>query len=148
MLVALVGIGLAGCTGRDSARPSESRPAPAEPTALPEDIEAQVHSFCGVSCHAYPPADAFPKSHWRMEVERGFRFFDKSGLSLNPPKLGHVVRYYEERARDDYRAGEDCSRREAAGHPVRATRLPADTARQQANDLQHPGRPDAAAGSN
>ena len=54
------------------------------------------------SCHAYPPADAFPKSHWRMEVERGFRFFDKSGLSLNPPKLGHVVRYYEERARDDY----------------------------------------------
>ena len=100
--LALVGIGLAGCTGRDNARPSESRPAPAEPTAVPEDIEAQVHSFCRPSCHAYPPADAFPKSHWRMEVERGFRFFDKSGLSLNPPKLGHVVRYLRRAAPGDY----------------------------------------------
>jgi len=35
-------------------------------------------------------------------VERGFRFFDKSGLSLTPPKLSHVIRYYEERAPTDY----------------------------------------------
>src|SRR5690349_9210166 len=90
VLVAVVGAGLSACSRRDSAPPTEPVPAPVERTALPADIEAQVHAFCGASCHPYPPAEAFPKSHWRMEVERGFRFFDKSGLSLNPPKLGHV----------------------------------------------------------
>ena len=76
-------------------------PAPT-PAELPADIEQQVHAFCGTACHTYPPADSFPKKHWRSEVERGFRFFDQSGLALAPPKIGHVVRYYEDRAAEDY----------------------------------------------
>lgn len=69
---------------------------------LPERIETQVHTFCGAACHAYPPADAFPRKYWRAEVERGFNFFSKSGLALSPPSLDRVVRYYEERAPEDY----------------------------------------------
>src|SRR5438874_4891325 len=94
-LCAIAGV-VAGC-GRSA------DPTPPEPVqALPPDIEQQVHNFCGGSCHAYPPADSFPRKHWRAEVERGFRFFDQSGLSLAPPKLAHVVRYYEDRAPEDY----------------------------------------------
>ena len=77
-------------------------PAPPPPEALPADIEQQVHAFCGGSCHAYPPADSFPRKHWRTEVERGFKFFDQSGMAAVPPKLAHVVRYYEDRAPEDY----------------------------------------------
>jgi hypothetical protein len=81
----------------------ETPPAPEPgPTALPDDIEKQVHTFCGGSCHAYPGPDTFPRRHWRAEVERGFRFFDHSGMALSPPKLGHVVRYYEERSPEEY----------------------------------------------
>jgi hypothetical protein len=85
-------------------KPVEPPPAVADPkpAALPSDIDAQVHAFCGGACHAYPPADSFPRRHWRAEVERGYRFFDQSGMALSPPKLGHVVRYYEERAPEDY----------------------------------------------
>src|SRR5262249_9021511 len=61
---------------------------------LPE----QVQAFCGTACHAYPPADIFPQSVWRTEVERGYRFFEKSGLALRPPPIEHVIRYYEKRA--------------------------------------------------
>ena len=93
-------VGLTGC--RDRGGPAEPVPVAAETAALPSDIEAQVHSFCGAACHAYPPAESFPRHHWRAEVERGYRFFDKSGLALTPPKLGHVIRYYEERSPEDY----------------------------------------------
>jgi hypothetical protein len=86
-----------GSVGCHKPTPPEPPPTSSEIT-LPEDLETQVHNFCGASCHAYPPADSFPRSHWRAEVERGFRFFDDSGLPLTPPKLSHVVRYYEERA--------------------------------------------------
>ena len=64
----------------------------------PADIEAQVHTFCGGACHPYPPADSFPRKHWRTEVERGFRFFEQSGKSLTPPPVEAVVKYYEDRA--------------------------------------------------
>lgn len=90
--------------GCGPATPPPPPPAPEPPPPLPEDIEQQVHNFCGGSCHAYPPADSFPRHHWRAEVERGFRFFDQSGMALVPPKLAHVVRYYEERAPEEYRA--------------------------------------------
>ena len=83
-----------------------SPPAPPPPAAVavedaPADIEARVHAFCGGSCHAYPPADSFPKRHWRGEVERGFRFFERSGLALPAPPIESVVRYYEARAPEE-----------------------------------------------
>jgi hypothetical protein len=91
---------VAGC-----GRTADPPPLPPEPVqSLPGDIEQQVHNFCGSSCHGYPPADSFPRKHWRTEVERGYRFFDQSGLALDPPKLAHVIRYYEDRAPEDYPA--------------------------------------------
>jgi hypothetical protein len=97
---------LSGCGQRAAEPPSPSEgPAPTPATTntnLPEDIENQVHNFCGVACHRYPAPDTFPRKHWRAEVERGFRFFDQSGYALNPPKLADVVRYYEERAPEEY----------------------------------------------
>ena len=98
-------LALAGC---GTAPPPPPVVPPAAP--LPADIEAQVRNFCGAACHAYPPADSFPRRHWRSEVERGFRFFDGSGLALSPPKLGHVVRYYEEKAPEDYPAAKTTPR--------------------------------------
>ncbi len=89
-------ISLAGC-GKNGGEPTHSDVQ----EALPADIEQQVHTFCG-ACHAYPPADSFPRKHWRAEVERGYRFFDQSGLPLTPPRLRHVIRYYQERAPEDY----------------------------------------------
>src|SRR5262249_40923114 len=61
----------------------------------------QVHHFCGTGCHAYPPPNTFPRRYWRNEVERGFRFFEQSGLALKPPPVESVVRYYEERAPEE-----------------------------------------------
>jgi hypothetical protein len=98
-----VGVGLAVLAALSCGKAPEPAPVPpVETVPLPADIEAQVHAFCGAACHAYPPADSFPRKHWRSEVERGFRFFDQSGMALSPPKLGHIVRYYEERAPEDY----------------------------------------------
>jgi hypothetical protein len=56
-----------------------------------------VHQFCG-ACHTYPPPDAFPRSAWTDEVERGYEFFAASNLALRPPPKEQVVRYFEERA--------------------------------------------------
>jgi hypothetical protein len=97
--ILLYGAVCGGC-GRAPEPPTVTEPSAAQP--LPADIEQQVHAFCGKSCHAYPPPDSFPRQHWRAEVERGFRFFDQSGLALTPPKLAHVIRYYEDRAPADY----------------------------------------------
>lgn len=95
---ALVG---AGCHDRKvDTSPSEATPTTTH-AALPADIERQVHTFCGGACHKYPPADSFPRKHWQAEVERGFSFYDKSGLALSPPKLSDVIHYYEERAPEE-----------------------------------------------
>jgi hypothetical protein len=61
------------------------------------DTAAHVHDFCG-KCHVYPPADTFPRSAWKEEVERGFFFFGKANMRLVPPPIDEVVRYYESRA--------------------------------------------------
>ncbi len=78
-------------------------PAP-EPEATlhtePADAGPQVRAFCG-HCHVYPPPDTFPRRHWREEVMRGYRFFEKSNLDLRVPPLADVVRYYEERAPEE-----------------------------------------------
>ena len=63
----------------------------------PADISEKVHNFCG-KCHAYPPAETFPRFAWKEEVERGYFFFGKSNLNLVPPPIEEVVRYYESRA--------------------------------------------------
>src|SRR5579864_7058005 len=70
---------------------------PAPPPVSSADIPAQVHQFCG-ACHAYPPAETFPRSAWKEEVERGYSFFASSDLRVTPPPIAQVIQYYEERA--------------------------------------------------
>jgi hypothetical protein len=80
------------------------KPAAAPPVAMrPEPAEAtaeEVHRLCG-ACHAYPPADTFPRFAWRKEVQQGYEFFHKDlSYRFDYPPLEAVVRYYEKRAPD------------------------------------------------
>jgi hypothetical protein len=67
-----------------------------EPVA---DLDTRVHNFCG-ACHNYPPAETFPKSAWRYEVEQGYRFFNQAGMPLRPPPQDEVIRHFAEQAPD------------------------------------------------
>jgi hypothetical protein len=67
---------------------------PVEPA---EATSAEVHHFCG-ACHTYPPADTFPRMAWKSEIRRGYDFFQYSTLSIRPPSMESVVKYYESRA--------------------------------------------------
>ncbi|HEV3439545.1 MAG TPA: hypothetical protein VG122_19430, partial [Gemmata sp.] len=52
--------GISGCREHKVDVPTTEPGQPAQPR-LPADIELQVHTFCGGACHAYPPADSFPR---------------------------------------------------------------------------------------
>jgi hypothetical protein len=95
-----------------SNRPPDPPPVvdPPPPTG---ELAQQVHEFCG-HCHAYPPADTFPRHVWKEEVEQGYRFFGLSNLPLRPPPIDEVVRYYEERAAPELPAAVF----ERAAHPL------------------------------
>src|SRR2546421_1305337 len=66
-------------------------PPPASAPEPTEDIARRVDLFCG-HCHATPPPDTFPRSAWKNQVERGYVFFEQSGLSLQAPPVESVVR--------------------------------------------------------
>jgi hypothetical protein len=70
---------------------------PIVPATSAADLPQQVDAFCG-ACHAYPPANTFPRWAWKDEVERGYNFFRRSSLRLTPPRIDDVIRYYQERA--------------------------------------------------
>ncbi|HZT78725.1 MAG TPA: hypothetical protein VFA26_00765, partial [Gemmataceae bacterium] len=78
-------------------RPRSVRPP--DPVTPPPagDTADRVHAFCG-ACHLYPPADTFPREHWKAEVERGYSFFSEASMNLQAPPIDDVIRYYEERA--------------------------------------------------
>jgi hypothetical protein len=57
-------------------------------------VNGQVQYFCS-SCHAYPPHDIFPRSAWKEEVERGYRFFSEAQLNRQAPPMDQVISYYE-----------------------------------------------------
>jgi hypothetical protein len=61
------------------------------------DTSQRIQLFCG-SCHDQPPADTFPRSAWKLEIERMYTFFRESSRPLNPPPIEAAVRYYEEQA--------------------------------------------------
>jgi hypothetical protein len=100
-LAAGAGLLAAGATAYLLLRPTGEPPAvtpDATPPVMPGvDISASVHQFCG-ACHAYPPADTFPRSAWEKEVERGYQFYRDSDLNLQPPPIEAVIKYYEDRA--------------------------------------------------
>src|SRR5262249_38960131 len=87
-----------------SASPNGTGPNDSFETTLPplpaEATSGQVHAFCG-KCHAYPPADSFPKSAWRREVKGGYDFFRESNLQIDYPSLESVVQYYEKQAPEE-----------------------------------------------
>src|SRR5438874_13406338 len=74
-------------------------PPPAAPPPPPADFDKQVNQFC-THCHEYPPADTFPRSAWKEEVEQAYRFFKESPLAgtMQPPPREQVVKYYEDNA--------------------------------------------------
>jgi FG-GAP-like repeat len=58
---------------------------------------SEIEDFC-TRCHAYPPADTFPRSAWNFEVNQAYKFFAGSNLYVKAPPIDDVIRYYEERA--------------------------------------------------
>jgi hypothetical protein len=75
-----------------------AKAGPAEDRAA---FKTRVVSFCG-DCHAYPPADSFPKASWDAEVKRGFDFFRQSDRQLDPPPIEEVIAYYKSEAPESF----------------------------------------------
>ncbi len=68
-------------------------------SAEPEEASSeQVHQFCGMACHAYPPAETFPRSVWRREIKQAYDFFRNSKLTVDFPSQESVALYYERKA--------------------------------------------------
>ena len=69
-------------------------PTLASPPAPVEASEERVHQFCG-ACHAYPPAETFPRAHWRKEIRTAYDFFRDLAFQLRAPSMESVALYYE-----------------------------------------------------
>jgi hypothetical protein len=66
-----------------------------------EATSEQVHQFCGTACHAYPPADTFPRHAWRREIQQAYDFFRDSMFQIDFPSQESVALYYEKRAPEE-----------------------------------------------
>lgn len=73
--------------------PPDADPSP----PLSPEVEQQVRDFCS-HCHVYPQPSSFPRWAWKHEVEQGYRFFDDSALSLQPPPQAAAFKYFQDRA--------------------------------------------------
>jgi hypothetical protein len=131
-------------------RPSDELP-PAPAGESEEQFEERVHNFCS-ACHAYPPADTFPRKHWAEEVQRAYRFFENSSLAIQPPPQKRVIDYYEQRAPKELPLPE--LTRSRTPYPVRFEKVdyppPQGVARCQVSNVQlvrlfHPTRPEVLA---
>jgi len=77
--------------------------APAAPESAPvvaavvEASKEDVVVACA-GCHPVPPPDSFPKSAWRDEVSRGFRFLQGASRPAGRADLGGILAYYERHA--------------------------------------------------
>src|SRR5260370_494322 len=80
---------------------SPIEPTPYVSSHLPgAGVQGRIQSFCS-ACHVYPPPESFPRSAWKDEVERGYRFFAESGLKRTAPPIEEVIRYFEDQAPDE-----------------------------------------------
>jgi hypothetical protein len=77
--------------------PRGTAPPPASAPEKPDDFEKSVAALC-THCHAFPPADTFPRWAWREEVEQAYRFTAVANVPMRVPPLDRVVAYFEERA--------------------------------------------------
>jgi hypothetical protein len=102
----LLGLAVALLSAGGAAYGLSRFPAPAalpEVTLAPEPAAAsseQVHQLCG-SCHAYPPADTFPRRYWRRELRQAYDFIRDADVKAPIASLESVVRYYEDGAPDE-----------------------------------------------
>jgi hypothetical protein len=100
----LLGLAVAVCAVLVIVTASRKVEAPVTVTASPLPAEAtaeQVHQFCGTACHAYPPADTFPRRAWRREIKQAYDFFRDSNLQIEFPSQESVALYYEKRAPEE-----------------------------------------------
>src|SRR5262249_11137326 len=97
LAAACLGMGVLGLAAAFSHAPREAAPPEQATAKASEATSEQVHQLCG-ACHAYPPADSFPRASWRREVRQGYDFLRDSALAIDYPSLESVVRYYERRA--------------------------------------------------
>jgi hypothetical protein len=76
--------------------------APAQASTVPESVAtpSEIRLFCS-RCHAYPPADTFPRAAWDMEVRQAYKFFMQSNLFVKAPPIQQVIQYYEQRAPEE-----------------------------------------------
>src|SRR5947209_3335783 len=82
-LVPLLFLTAALAAGCNHPSPPPETTATAPPKA---DVSPAVHRFCG-DCHAYPPAEIFPRRYWKDEVERGYTFASQSGRIMASPDI-------------------------------------------------------------
>ena len=61
-----------------------------ERVVQPAATAAEVHAFCG-SCHAYPPADSFPRSYWAQEVAKGYHFYEMPTPESQAVRRRHIA---------------------------------------------------------
>jgi hypothetical protein len=79
--------------------------APSAPVLPQESLASppQIEEYCA-KCHSFPPADSFPRSAWKEEVEKAYKLIAQSLLDKKrrdlkaPPPMEQVIRYYETRA--------------------------------------------------
>ena len=90
VIATLAGALAAGCREKNDPPPVTAPPPPA-------DLDKQVQVVCS-HCHAYPPADTFPRSAWKEEVEQAYRFAAAANMPAPMPPIDSVVSYFEERA--------------------------------------------------
>jgi hypothetical protein len=72
-------------------------PPSATPPPPPADLDRQLQVVCS-HCHAYPPADTFPRSAWKEEVEQAYRFAAAANMPVVMPPIDSAITYFEERA--------------------------------------------------
>jgi hypothetical protein len=125
----------AGATGAAAyfhfGRPAQSE-APSANSPLEPIVASplQIQEYCA-KCHPYPPADSFPRSAWKEEVEKAYKLAALSQLSAKhrdlgaPPPMEQVIQYYQDRAPIElplaviHRAGGPLpARLERTEHPV------------------------------
>jgi hypothetical protein len=102
VLAGLVGVVAGGIYAMGFLSGGRVDPPSPRPPEDPADIVQQVRTFCGTSCHAYPPPESFPRAYWRAEVERGYRFAEQAGLTRKVPPIESVVRYFQKRAPEEF----------------------------------------------
>src|SRR5260370_15809106 len=98
----------AACTSAAAAYLYLGRPAgkqePFAPSPASQSVASplEIKEYCS-KCHAYPPADSFPRSAWKEEVEKAYKLIAQSNLHMKrldgkAPSMEQVINYYEERA--------------------------------------------------